>query len=115
MVCRSDKFTAVDSEIPDPLSLQLHNETSLPIDSRTTQSTECLLFHYHYSKLSGLVNDLNLTLYVPKGNFTPRTLALAYSRYQNWYSELPEFLREQHTGSSHAVVLHMTYKQCLIQ
>lgn len=76
---------------------------------------KCLLYISHHSKLSELINDINLNLYAPKERFTPRRLAAAYNEYQNWYNDLPEIFHLQNTAMPHVIVLHMFYHQCVLQ
>lgn len=108
-------LTAMNSEKLDALFWQPYEDANLPVSPSAVQPMKCLLFHSIQSKLSEMINDINLNLYAPRERFTPRRLASAYHQYQTWYSELPEMFQLQNTAMPHVIVLHMYYHHCVLQ
>ncbi|KAI5236504.1 hypothetical protein E4T43_08601 [Aureobasidium subglaciale] len=104
----------MNSEKLDALFWQPYEDANLPVSPSAVQPMKCLLFHSVQSKLSELINDINLNLYAPRERFTPRRLASAYNQYQNWYAELPEMFQLQNTAMPHVIVLHMYYHQSVL-
>lgn len=105
----------MNSEKLDALFWQPYEDVNLPVSPSAVQPMKCLLYITHLSKLSELINDINLNLYAPQERFTPRRLASAYNRYQDWYSDLPEIFQLQNTAMPHVIILHMYYHQCVLQ
>ncbi|KAH0019900.1 hypothetical protein KCU78_g6635, partial [Aureobasidium melanogenum] len=100
---------AMNSEKLDALFWQPYEDVNLPVSPSAVQPMKCLLFHNIQSKLSEMINDINLNLHAPRERFTPRRLASAYHQYQMWYSELPKMFQLQNTAMPHVIVLHMCY------
>lgn len=108
-------FPAASSEKLDTLVWKPYEDINLPVSPSALHPMKCLLFVQYLSKLSEIVNDINLNLYAPKERFTPRRLASAYNQYQAWYSELPEVFHLQNTAMPQVLVLHMYYHMCVLQ
>lgn len=51
------------------------------------------MFLQEFSTLSELINDNNFTFFAPKERFTSRRLLDCYTKYQDWYKNLPQILR----------------------
>ena len=94
---------------------QPYEDVNLPVSPSALQPMKCLLFMQHFSKLSEIINDVNLNLYTPKERFTARRLAAAYNQYQAWYTEMPEIFHLQNTAMPHVLVLHLYYYMCILQ
>jgi len=94
---------------------QPYEDVNLPISPSALHPMKCLLFVQHFSKLSEIINDVNLSLYAPKERFTARRLAAAYNQYQAWYSDIPEIFHLQNTAMPHVLVMHMYYYMCVLQ
>ncbi|KEQ57679.1 uncharacterized protein M437DRAFT_79547 [Aureobasidium melanogenum CBS 110374] len=111
---RRSRSSAMNSEKLDALFWQPYEDVNLPVSPSAVQPMKCLLFHNIQSKLSEMINDINLNLHAPRERFTPRRLASAYHQYQMWYSELPKMFQLQNTAMPHVIVLHMYYHQCVL-
>lgn len=103
------------SDKSDSLIWQPYVDVNLPVSPSALQPMKCLLFVQHFSKLSEIINDVNLNLYAPKERFTARRLAAGYNQYQSWYNEMPEIFHLQNTAMPHVVVMHMYYYMCVLQ
>lgn len=90
-------------------------DTNLVMNAGAEQPARPSLFVDQLSRLCELATDMVNTFYAPQERFTSRRLAATYAQYQEWYRNLPDAFRLEHSSLPHVLVLHMYYYACVLQ
>jgi hypothetical protein len=70
-----------------------YTDDGVPLERNCSQPGNLRSVYTSFCELSEVVHDTMFELYQPQGQLSSRTILLAYTKYLDWYSSLPDALR----------------------
>lgn len=109
--------TAIDAQRPiafDQMASEIwqrYEDASSCAYQQSGPSPHPSLFFYLMNGLTEIASDVVEDFHARREHerFTTRKLALAYDRYHEWFRQLPDVCRLEHTTLPHVLTLHMLY------